>query len=269
MNNSNSSTSTINFDFSEIDFTSYLPSVFGDNPFYTDYFDALTDTWQNSIFPYMRLFSNIRQTIDLDTKDPQELYILIRNANLLGYKFISNFLNQKDYLKLVDFIARYYELEGTKQFANFLGYVKASKIKIEQLWSQVGINDYTEFYYKSEIDTNNTILSNPGQTTPGTWYPTSHKRISYDLTLFQNVSHTQLVDYETTIRSLFYTLAPIHWVLELIAGTIEFNDPHSIDVQASSYIFGISIVDHEVQNLSVGGDPLTFNGINLTTLELV
>lgn len=239
-----------NFDFSSIDLTSYLPAFLQDNPFYTDYLTGVTTVWQEGVYPYIKELAEIRQTIDYDTKIPQEIWVLIRNANILGYKFLSNFMDQANYLKLVDFISRFYELQGTYQTANFIGFIKAAKVQIKQLWSQIGINDYTYFEEQDYIS-NDTIVNYPGRNATGDWYPTSHYRLRYDLA----VSGLQDAD---ALRELFYTLAPVHHVLEAIYAIIEFqNEPYYMDIAAAQESIFVSISDRAEKGLTFEGEALT------------
>ena len=261
------SSNQVNFDFSQIDLTNFLPGILAGNDFYYQYFKAITSVWQSGVLPYFKMLSEIRQTVNYDTLQPQELYILIENANMLGYKFISNFMTQANYLKIVDFISSYFELEGTQQFGNFLGFVKAAKIQIVQLWSQIGINDFSKFYEHYQIDPTNTVMTHPGIDAIGTWYPTSDWAVKYDLTLLGTVTGTQLADFNTTLSSLFYSLAPIHWVLERIVSVIEFTDNYMIDTQGVEEGTFIGFIDLSLDNLTFSGDPLTYNnGINLQNL---
>ena len=134
------------------------------------------------------------------------------NLNNLHLASISNII-YSFHMPIFIFISGYFSKHIDRQ----------RKIEIDQLWSRIGIEDYSAFFYKYEIDKNNTIISNPGQTTPGTWYPTSHKRISYDLLLLGTVTGPIIKTFESTVKSLFYTLAPIHWVLEQIVASIPFH----------------------------------------------
>jgi hypothetical protein len=245
------------FDFSNYDLTTYLPGFLQDNPFYTDYLKATTKAWKEDVLPYVKKLTEIRQTIDYDTKEAQELWVLIRNANILGYKFLSDFMSQDNYLKLVDSISRFYELQGTAQTANFLGFVRAAKIQIKQLWSQIGINDYTSFEEKNFISSD-TVVNYPGRNATGDWYPTSHYNIHYDLDVSGLLA-------EDVLKELFFSLSPINHVLNIVIAAIEFKiEKVVLDTEGGQEQIYPSVINTQVQNLNSSGDDLTFNGVPLT-----
>lgn len=257
-------TNTNIFDLSTIDLRELLPGILQDNPFYVDYFESVTDLWQAEVFPYIEALSNIRQTLNFETKVPQDTYLLIKNANMLGYSFLSGFLTQDNYLKLVDFITRFYEVQGTNQFGNFLGFLRAARVQIEQLWSKIGIDDYVVFKEKIFVTSDN-IVDQPGQTTPGTWYPTSHYKIKYaaDVSGFLD---------EDILNELFYSLAPIHYVLNTVEAAVEFiNEPLYLDTSASRFVCEPTLVDLGLVGLTYNsGTPITYNpGTPLETLESI
>lgn len=248
-----SNTTNTDFSFDNFDLTTLLPGLLQDNPFYTDYLDASTQVYKDAVLPYIKSLAELRQTIDYDSKDNQELWTLIRNANLIGYKFLSSYMTQDNYVKLVEFISRFYEIQGTKQLANFIGFIRGATIQIDQLWTALGDTDYIIFKEKAAID-GNTVVEHPGQSTDGTFYPTSHYRMKYGL------DESGALD-NSVLTELFYNLAPIHFVLESIVASLDFaNEPFYMDVQSSIYITEPVLVDKALLSLTYSsGIPLTFN----------
>lgn len=243
----------INFDFTSFDLTQLLPPHLQDNPFFVEYLESTSQLWKDEIFPYLTALSELRQTINYTTKEKQDLWVLIRNANLLGYKFLSNYMTQDNYLKLVDFISRFYEMQGTNQLENFIGFIRGASLNINQLWTAFGVGEYVTFAEEGETG-GNTVVAHPGQSTDGTYYPTSHYRIQY------NLDQTGLLD-ANILTDLFYNLAPIHFVLESVVASILFNnEPLYLDVKSSVYIEEPALVDTALLGLTYsGGTPLTFN----------
>lgn len=245
------------FDFSNYNLANYLPAFLQGNPFYVDYLDAVTKLWSEEVLPYAKKLSEIRQTVNYDTKETQELWVLIRNANILGYKFLGNFMSQDNYVKLVDSISRFYELQGTVQTANFLGFVRAAKIEIKQLWSQIGINDYTVFEEKNFISTD-TVVNYPGRNATGDWYPISHFNLHYELDVSGLLA-------EDVLRELFYSLSPISHILNIVVAAIEFKiEKVILDTEGGQEQIYPSVVNTQVQELNNNTSPLTLNGQPLT-----
>lgn len=254
----------LNFDFSNFDLTQLLPPNLQDNPFFVDYLNATSQLWKEAVLPYLTALSELRQTINYTTKEQQELWVLIRNANLLGYKFLSSYMTQDNYFKLVEFISRFYEMQGTKQLANFIGFIRGASISIDQMWTAYGEGEYIIFVEEDQT-AGDTVVNFPGQSSDGTYYPTSHYRISY------NLDKTGMLD-ANILSELFYNLAPIHFVLESVVASILFeNEPLYLDVKASIAIVQPALVDLALLGLTYNsGTPLTHNGGKpLQSLETV
>lgn len=243
----------LEFDFSSFDLTQLLPPHLQDNPFFVEYLESTSQLWKEAVFPYLTALAELRQTINYNTKEKQDLWVLIRNANLLGYRFLSNYMTQDNYLKLVEFISRFYEMQGTNQLENFIGFIRGASLNIDQMWTAFGAGEYTIFVEEAETE-GNTVVRFPGQTSNGTYYPTSHYRLSY------NLDETGMLD-TNILADLFYNLAPIHFVLESVVASIVFqNEPLYLDVKASVYIEEAVIVDIALVNLTYNsGTPLTYN----------
>lgn len=253
---------SVDFDFSSFDLTQLLPSYLIDNPFYQDYLAATSTLWKEVVFPYLKALAELRQTITYTDKEKQDLWVLIKNANLLGYKFLSKYMTQDNYVKLVEFLAKFHETQGTDNLVDFIGFIRGASLHLEQLWTAYGTQDYTVFVEKT-LTNNNTIFEHPGSTTPGIYYPTSHYRLTYYL------DQTGLLD-STILEELFYNLAPIHFVLESVVALIVFNnEPFYLDLQPSAVITAAILVDLELLPLTYNNDPLSYNGQTLTTLVSV
>lgn len=247
------------FDFTQFDLSSLLPTYLIDNPFYKDYLDATSTLWKEHVFPYIKALSEVRQTITYSDKEKQDLWTLIKNANLLGYTFLSQYMTQDNYVKLVEFLAKFHETQGNNNLPDFIGFIRGASLHLDQLWTAYGQGEFIYFVEK-ELTNNNTILENPGSTANGVYYPTSHFRLTYFL------DQTGLLD-NNILKELFYNLAPIHFVLESVVAVILFNnEPTYIDIKASIVLTEATLVDIDLASLSSNGDILTHNDIPLTTI---
>ena len=252
--------SNIEFDFSNFDLTQLLPPHLADNPFFNDYLESTSAVWKDAVLPYIKALSELRQTVIYSDKQKQELWVLIRNANLLGYKFLSSYMTQDNYFKLVEFISRFYETQGNKNLVDFIGFIRGASLNLQQLWTAYGEGEYSVFVEEAVTD-GQTVVKYPGNSDDGTYYPTSHYRLTYSL------DKTGLLD-PNVLQDLFYNLAPIHFVLESIVATILFeNEPLYLDVKTSKYITESILVDKAQLPLTSGGSFLTYNGANLVTVS--
>lgn len=104
------------------------------------------------------------------------------------------------------------ETKGTKDFMDFFGFCFSSVFQLKQLWSSANKGDITYGAFLPEGDS--------GIGTPtwkgGTWFPTSHVNLYYDLFLYG-----QHIDVDG-IRKFFDYAAPINLVLNevVLTGTI-------------------------------------------------
>jgi hypothetical protein len=141
-----------------------------------------------------------------------ERELLIRNAASLGFNVIADRLNDEDFSRLVESLGRYYSMRGTKQFVNFIGFIKNINLKVSQLWAEESTDDtYGDFYPEPQG------LSAIDDPVNGTWFPTSHYRVEYDGDIFEDFADSEFIE-------LFLKFAPIHVVLESFGAVI--NSPH-------------------------------------------
>jgi hypothetical protein len=212
---------------------------------------ATEEIWKTSVIPYIKALSELRQTLVYSENQKQDLWVLIRNANLLGYKFLSKYMTQDNYVKLVEFLPQFYETQGDFSLVDFIGFIRGASLHLEQLWTSYGSQDFVAFVEK-DLTNNNTILEHPGDQTAGIFYPTSHYRLTYYL------DQTGLLD-SNVLQELFYNLAPIHYVLESVVAMILFNnEPYYMDMKASATITVGILVDKTLDSLQSSGQNLTY-----------
>jgi hypothetical protein len=131
--------------------------------------------------------------------------LLIQEARYQGLDYFSDTISTADYGRLVDTIGQYMAESGSnKAFSKYLGFLKDIRLLVDQLWTPEDDNEF--FTELRSLDYSmDTIL------TGGTWYPTSHVDLLYDV-----LRDTNLND----LKSLFFLLAPINLVLHRLVPTI-------------------------------------------------
>lgn len=143
---------------------------------------------------------------------------LVKNANMLGFEFLSDELSTEGYWRLAQYTSMYWEESSTYGGINFLGWVLNAKLSVEPLWS----NDGENFIRYSLVSRNRLLtvfsgVSAAAVTTP-LYFPTSRVLLLY------NVEENPDIDLEK-LREFFLTQAPINVVLHGIASLpVEF--PH-------------------------------------------
>jgi hypothetical protein len=135
--------------------------------------------------------------VSLSQVTTQDLETLILSANMLGFRFRqSDIFTQEDFLRLVTYLGEYYHADkGTQSWEDFLGFALNAEFRVLNTWTE----DYVHFYTEGD----------PAIGTPihdgGTWYPTTHVVLEYDITRFAGQS--------ASVVEFFYYFANINLVL--------------------------------------------------------
>jgi hypothetical protein len=159
---------------------------------------------------------------------------LIDQSRNLGFDYFSSSLQDDDYARIVSYLSKLWRANGGEHFIDFMGFIKRTRFEIEQLWTEsigdpgspsIGADPANELDYYANLMSRSEYLPkmwnrldfNPlltvDQELPGTYYPTSHIELGYDILDRPNLD-------KVDITTLFYMLAPIHLVLERFNETI-------------------------------------------------
>lgn len=135
--------------------------------------------------------------VSLSQVTKQDLETLILSANMLGFRFRqSDIFTQEDFLRLVTYLGEYYHTDkGTQSWEDFLGFALNAEFRVLNTWTQ----DYVHFF--TEGDPAIGVPIHDG----GTWYPTTHVVLEYDITRFAGQS--------ASVVEFFYYFANINLVL--------------------------------------------------------
>lgn len=122
---------------------------------------------------------------------------IMSQANAVGFKFFDDaYATDKDYQQIIRWVGQYWLEKGNDKLADFIGFCLSSQIEIRNLWTE----DYITFVPEEGGNIGLKIYEN------GTWYPTTHVDLLYDLIKFGNTS-------QTSIRNLFNYFSPVNMVL--------------------------------------------------------
>ena len=141
---------------------------------------------------------------------------LVKNANMLGFEFLSDELSTEGYWRLAQYTSMYWEESSTYGGLNFLGWVLNAKLAVEPLWS----NDGENFIRYSLVSRNRllTVFSGVNATAVTTplYFPTSRVLLLYNVEENPDIDLNKLAEF-------FLTQAPINVVLHGIAALpVEF-----------------------------------------------
>ena len=181
---------------------------------------------------------------------------MIDQARNLGFDYFSSSIQDDDYARIVTYLSKLWKANGGENFIDFIGFIKRTRFDIEQLWTEsigdpgspsIGTEPANEFDFYPNLMSRSEYLPkmwdrldfNPlltkDQELPGSYYPTSHIELGYDILDHPNLD-------KVDITTLFYLLAPIHLVLERFNETINVR----IDLDA-----GIGPMLYTIQQRSI------------------
>ena len=182
----------------------------------------------NEPFDEITLQLNAGMVVTQTRRALQDRDILIKSASFSGFTYYSDFLKDEDFDRMVDYVNAYWPISGEPEFINFIGFVKNLALSMNKLWTEdKGDNATSDDPIISAYDS--LEVYQEGITNPvwngGVWYPTSHVEINYDALLSDTIDDDLIL--------MFYALAPIHLVLERIAGTINLDLQYTLIPVAS------------------------------------
>lgn len=194
----------------KIDHRRFLSGVVAQTPFWQQFADTISEISDVHVVHPRRRLQNIREPEGLERQ------YLVANLRQLGFDYQSALLTDDDYRRLMHMWSLYLPENGTKEFVNFLGYIKRTRFQIEQLWTK----DYKNFLEPYAVPEGQKITEiNTG------YYPSSHVRLYYDAEQFP------IQDF-SDVYPLFYKIAPIHLVLERIIGSV-YSLPQDVTIVAA------------------------------------
>lgn len=136
--------------------------------------------------------------------------------NMLGFQYTDTFFTRSDFQVISSNIASYYPDKVTPQFVNFFGYSLNAIFDAQNTWTE----DYVTFYVEGDPTIGLPIYKG------GTWYPTTHVRLTYDFIKFGLYT-------PYTVKNFFYYVAPINLVLDKIYYTSVIDiDPFNLAIAA-------------------------------------
>lgn len=200
---------------------------------------------------YVEVQINNQNYVTLPVQVLQDRETLIKQAQNLGFDYFSNSIQDDDYQRVVTYLSKLWKANGGDHFVDFMGFIKRTRFDMEQLWTEAigepgspSIGDdpaNDKDYYLNLMSASeylpkmwNRIDFNPLLTTDqemrGSYYPTSHVELSYDI-----LEHPSIDKLDTL--TLFYLLAPIHLVLERFNETI--NVQIDLDAAGGQMLYSI------------------------------
>lgn len=166
-------------------FKTILPSYIKNTKFFSDFFDAIDETFDKHVYSKTFLLKNIRnmwlsnpqleqkiinsnELITLDDWTLPSNEIVVKQLNTLGLqlgKSASLFTN-KDYTTFCRFIGQYWYEKGTGTFMDFVNFCCGADYTFINTWTK----DYSKFYKEGSSEIGTPVWEG------GEWYPTTHVR---------------------------------------------------------------------------------------------
>ena len=165
---------------------------------------------------------NNGQTLSTVRRALQDRQTLIDNSRLVGMDYYSDYLKDEDLARIGDYISSYWPKNGQPEFIKFIGFIKSLSLDMFPLWTKDkgdnATSDDPDIAAYDQLEQKTDGMQPVWE--QGLWYPTSHVEVTYDALISTTVDDDLIL--------LFYTLAPIHLVLERISGAINVNLEYSL-----------------------------------------
>jgi len=193
--------------------TLLLPPYLDNNEVWTAYTNAIDSVWEDEVDTPTKMLKLLRNTYVVPTAtetkieagelldetdfDVFEKEILIKQVNMLGLILTNtDIMTELDYQRLFRNIGKFWYGKGKQDFIDFIGYCLNAIFDIVSLWTE----DYVSFYEEGDDAIGTPVWES------GTWYPTTHVRVTYDAAKFADVPIN-------TFIALFYEFANYNLVL--------------------------------------------------------
>lgn len=191
---------------------SMLPEGFRDVQVWKDFWEAIEEVFGNTVCSLLR---DLYGKMDLNymTQSPTvDNAMLLRRAKEIGITYDLSTFEDQDIRNFIRHTPEFWPEKGARNFIQYASFVINASLKMMYLWSQ----DYIKFVPENTSGVGTPVYEG------GTWYPTSHVFISYDVSKFSNSVNENFTSQDA-LAKFFYSIAPIHLVIK------SFMLTHKID----------------------------------------
>ena len=182
-------------------------------------YEYLASNFINPKIEELKDLSSIRN----EDGEYKALDILQKRAYELGVKININNWTRDQVGRLIENYSKYSEIMASEELlGDFIGSILNVAVVVEKLWAKGSVElDYQDLTPSSLIEEVQKITSFRDVEAPlGFFYPTSTYNIYYDLSNLPDISEESTKELEKKIEDLFYTLAPLNYLIKSVSSRI-------------------------------------------------
>lgn len=192
---------------------SMLPEGFRDVQVWRDLADTIDEVFSVEIGSMIRdLFGlvDLRYVTEAPTMDRE---ILLKTAARIGWNVGDlNVFSNDDLRNFIRFSPEFWKEKGCHDFIQYMNFVINANLNLKYLWTE----DYVTF-----VEEGASVIGTPVWE-GGTWYPTSHVYLTYDISKFTSTVNPNFSSQQALAR-FFYSIAPINLVIKSFLQTLEIE----------------------------------------------
>lgn len=178
------------------------------------------------------------QQVDLNHFDRE---FMIRSLNLIGLPFNNTEIFSDDHLfRFFQSLSRFWYSKGRSDVAEFLSFILNADLKIVNMWTE----DYLTFLPEGDSSVGVPL------TRGGTWYPTTHIRLTYDPTILADVSIRSVIEmvYELGNYNLVFHSIVAECRLPVVQDSDDVTSIYDFVESNSIALAGVNVVELTIQN---------------------
>lgn len=186
-----------------------LPEGIKDIPLWRDLMDVMDEVIASPISTHIQDLVGINDPHYSTNSSSVDRPTLLLLVGQLGLKYERNdIFDDSDLKRLIRHLPKFWAEKGYRNFIEYMSYAVNAELKLQYLWTE----DFEVF-----------VPEGGAIGTPvwegGTWYPTSHVYIAYDVSKFTSTVNSGFSSL-TALSKYFYSIAPINLVLRAFTTTI-------------------------------------------------
>lgn len=192
-----------------------LPEGFRDIKVWRDLADCIDEVYGATVGSLIRDLYGLHDVTYVTESATISKETLLAKGKQLGITTDLNMFNSDDVKSFLRHAPEFWKEKGGRNFIEYMSFVVNAFIEMRYLWSE----NYEDFYSEGAIEIGTPVYSG------GTWYPTSHVYIVYDVDKFRNSVNANFTSQEA-LTKFFYSIAPIQLVIKafLLTQTTDMED---------------------------------------------
>lgn len=192
-----------------------LPEGFREIEVWRDLADCIDEVFGANVGSLIRDLYGLNDVTYVTEAPTISKETLLARGKQLGITTDLNMFTTEDVKNFLRHTPDFWKEKGGRNFIEYMSFVVNAFIEMRYLWTE----DYVEFYSEGAVEIGTPFHEG------GTWYPTSHVFIVYDVDKFRNSVNANFTS-QAALTKFFYSIAPIQLVIKafLLTLTVDTED---------------------------------------------